>query len=93
MIASGACILYGGIHFFFFNVLDGFSGGLIFDHRNMGDFFLVEGIINCYFNFVVVLLLFVAALLLSPIVQFFKEFVGCPVILVVGASLGQVGHP
>jgi hypothetical protein len=79
------------IDFGLFDVLDGFSGDLSFDHRDLGNFFLAEGIIHCLFNFVVVHQNFIAPILLSPIVWLFEEVTGCPVVLVVSDSLWAAG--
>jgi hypothetical protein len=87
MIALGAFCMKG-IGFGLFDALDGFSGHLSFDCRDhLGNCFLAKGIINCLFNFVVVHHFFVATLLLPPIVRFFEEVTGCPVVLVMGYFL------
>jgi hypothetical protein len=66
------------INFVLFDGLDGFSGHLSFDHRDLGDLLFAEGIINCLLGFVFLLQDVEIALLLSPVVRTFNEIAGSP---------------
>jgi hypothetical protein len=84
MVALGAFCMEG-FNFGFSDALDGFSGCLSFDCRDLG-------IINCLFGFVLLLQDIIVALLLSPVVRTFNEIAGIPIIPLMRDFLGA-GRP